>query len=220
MSSGNNISTSGQPSTVRQLFNNRVIRESQKVDNIKPNELLLDKVSVCRGDITVIDVDAIVNAANESLLGVDGAIHRAAGPELLKECRLLNGCDIGDAKITKGYKLPARHIIHTVGPVYHSEYEGTIAGQLASCYKRSLEVAVEKGLKSIAFPCISTGIFGYPNMKAAKIALTEIRRFLESDIGKQIEQVVFVVFLERDDKTYKELIPQIYPLTKTDVLAS
>ncbi|KAF7773268.1 hypothetical protein Agabi119p4_5435 [Agaricus bisporus var. burnettii] len=223
MSSGNNISTSGQPSTVRQLFNNRVIRESQKVDNIKPNELLLDKVSVCRGDITVIDVDAIVNAANESLLGgggVDGAIHRAAGPELLKECRLLNGCDIGDAKITKGYKLPARHIIHTVGPVYHSEYEDTIAGQLASCYKRSLEVAVEKGLKSIAFPCISTGIFGYPNMKAAKIALTEIRRFLESDIGKQIEQVVFVVFLERDDKTYKELIPQIYPLTKTDVPAS
>jgi O-acetyl-ADP-ribose deacetylase (regulator of RNase III) len=175
-------------------------------------EAKIDKATLelLQGDITDQDTDAIVNAANRSLLGgggVDGAIHRAAGPELLAECRTLGGCQTGDAKITKGYRLKAKHVIHTVGPIYHAE--GKRAPELlASCYRRSLELASENKLKSVAFPSISTGAYGYPLEEAAPIALGTVIDYLKSH--PDIQFVRFVLFgkeaYQAHEKALKELL--------------
>ncbi|MER8810425.1 O-acetyl-ADP-ribose deacetylase [Mesorhizobium australicum] len=162
-----------------------------------------DRIQVHTGDITKLDVDAIVNAANTSLLGgggVDGAIHRAAGRELEFECRMLNGCKVGDAKITKGYKLPARHVIHTVGPVWQGGGKGE-AGLLASCYRRSLELAVANDCRSVAFPAISTGVYRYPKDDAAKVAVYEVNDFIKHNVLPEI--VVLCCFDEAMAKLYR-----------------
>ncbi len=164
------------------------------------------KIQLQKGDITKLEVDAIVNAANQSLLGgggVDGAIHKAAGPELLEECKTLFGCGTGNAKITDGYKLPAKYVIHAVGPVWY----GGISDEpekLASCYRRTIEVAAENDIKTIAFPNISTGVYGYPKNKAAEIAIKTIDEMLNEH--PEIESVIFCVFDDENYKIYKSLL--------------
>jgi O-acetyl-ADP-ribose deacetylase (regulator of RNase III) len=166
---------------------------------------LTGRIRLQRGDITRVATDAIVNAANSSLLGgggVDGAIHRAAGPGLLAECRTLGGCPTGSAKITKGHKLPARFVIHAVGPVYRNGQSGEPQA-LAGCYRTALSLAVENGCKSIAFPAISCGVYGYPLAEAARVALAEVIAFLTSD--RQIKEVVFVLFDQRAYAAFEEV---------------
>lgn len=162
-----------------------------------------ERITVVRGDITQMDVDAIVNAANSSLLGgggVDGAIHRAAGPELVAECRLLGGCPTGEARITRGYRLPARQVIHTVGPVWHGGSRGEDAA-LANCYRNSLALASRHGARTVAFPAISTGIYGFPLDRATQIAVRETRDYLSDH--PEIERVTFVCFSGQAEATYR-----------------
>jgi O-acetyl-ADP-ribose deacetylase (regulator of RNase III) len=167
-----------------------------------------DRIEIAQGDITEQEVDAIVNAANTTLLGgggVDGAIHRAAGPQLLEECRRLNGCPTGDAKITGGYNLSARYVIHTVGPVWrggnHDEDE-----LLASCYRKSLTLAQKKKLRTIAFPSISTGAYGFPIERASRIALKEITNHLK--VNSQLEKVVVVCFDRKTLECYAQALEE------------
>jgi O-acetyl-ADP-ribose deacetylase (regulator of RNase III) len=169
---------------------------------------ILDKLVIMQGDITQLEVDAIVNAANKSLLGgggVDGAIHRAAGPGLLEECRTLGGCPTGEARITKGYNLAARHVIHTVGPVYSGKPRDKTL--LAGCYRNSLQLAAEHNAASIAFPAISCGVYGYPVDEACKIAVDTTCDFLKSD--KSIAKVIFMLFSPGDLKIYKDYLQSI-----------
>jgi len=166
----------------------------------------MERFEIIQGDITKVETDAIVNAANKTLLGgggVDGAIHRAAGPELLEECRKLNGCETGQAKITKGYRLPAKYVIHTVGPVWQGG-DNNEDNLLASCYRNSLRLAVENGIKTIAFPSISTGAYRFPVKRAAKIAVTEILRFLSED--NSVEKVYMVCFDRETMRAYEEAL--------------
>ncbi|MBF2018937.1 MAG: O-acetyl-ADP-ribose deacetylase [Hydrococcus sp. C42_A2020_068] len=169
------------------------------------------KILAIQGDITQQAVDAIVNAANNSLLGgggVDGAIHRAAGSQLLEECRRLGGCATGDAKMTKGYGLLAKWVIHAVGPVWRGGNQGEDE-LLARCYRRSLELAAENEIKSIAFPAISTGIYGFPLERATRIAVTEAKQFLQN--LSCIEQVIFVCFDTRTYECYKQVLLELLP---------
>ncbi len=168
------------------------------------------RVQIVEGDITKQKVDAIVNAANNSLLGgggVDGAIHRAAGPQLLEETRKIGGCPTGEARVSKGYKLPAKWVIHTVGPVWKGGHKNE-EGLLADCYRNSLKAAVDRGAKTVAFPSISTGAYGFPLERATEIALKETKRFLETD--KTLEKVAFVCFGEKALKTYQETYKRVF----------
>ena len=166
----------------------------------------MEQINLHKGDITKLGVDAIVNAANKSLLGgggVDGAIHQAAGEELLVACKKLNGCKTGEAKITPGFNIPAKYIIHTVGPIY-KDGRNNETELLASCYINSLKLALDNGIKSIAFPNISTGVYGYPKLEAAQIAIRETKNFLGRN--SKIEQITFCVFDNENYDIYKKLL--------------
>ncbi|KAJ5538723.1 ADP-ribose glycohydrolase MACROD2 [Penicillium frequentans] len=190
----------------------------------KPMQSLNDMVSVLQADITKLKVDGIVNAANRALeggSGVNGVIQRVAGPQLLQDCQKLGGCETGDAKCTLAYDLPCERVIHTVGPVYGMEYRRDPQGPetlLRSCYRRCLEVAVDRGIRSIAFSCISTGIYGYPNREAAIAAADEVRNFLEtSQDAPKIDRVIFCLFQDVDVKIYNQILPHVFPPTDDDL---
>ncbi|KAL9604127.1 MAG: hypothetical protein Q9219_000715 [cf. Caloplaca sp. 3 TL-2023] len=203
--------------TVAQLYKSGDLEPVSSNEALSsPSAVINSKVSLIRTSITDLQTTSIVNAANTSLLGgggVDGAIHAAAGPDLLRECRTLGGCETGSAKITSAYDLPSQFIIHAVGPIYDRERrkrERSPAELLANCYQTSLELAADKG-GSIAFSCLSTGVYGYPSGEAAKIACKTVRAFLESEEGSKLDRVVFCCFLEKDEVQYQRFLPIIFP---------
>ncbi|XP_043461268.1 macro domain-containing protein RSc0334-like isoform X2 [Leptopilina heterotoma] len=205
----------GQIVTLNEVETWRKFWENNKSNIAKTKEeielvdaTLAEKISLWQGDITSLEIDAIVNAANSTLLGgggVDGAIHKAAGPTLKKECATLGGCRVGEAKITGGYKLPAKHVIHTVGP------QGEKPDKLKDCYKHSLKLMKENDLRTIAFPCISTGIYGYPQRPAAKVALAAVKKFL-IEHNEHIDRIIFCVFLPDDKEYYMDLLQKYFGL--------
>ncbi|EKD21585.1 uncharacterized protein L3040_004811 [Drepanopeziza brunnea f. sp. 'multigermtubi'] len=183
----------------------------------KPSQSLNDRIGLIQGDITKLEVGAIVNAANNSLLGgggVDGAIHRAAGPELVKECRQLKGCDTGSAKITNAYNLPCKKVIHAVGPVYDSSFKDESEEDLAGCYTTSLQLAVANDCKSIAFSALSTGVYGYPSDDAAPVAIKAVKDFLQAKDGDKLEKVIFCTFVSKDVDAYNKWLPRFFPSTE------
>ncbi|KAL8832212.1 MAG: hypothetical protein Q9170_004971 [Blastenia crenularia] len=212
--------------TVSQLYKAGDLTEAPSGELLfQPSAAINSKVSLIRTSITDLEVTSIVNAANSSLLGgggVDGAIHAAAGPDLLDECETLGGCETGSAKVTSAYELPSKYIIHAVGPVYGREkrkQDGLQAELLASCYETSLKLAAAKG-GSIAFSCLSTGVYGYPSGEAAEIACKTVRTFLESKEGSRLERVVFCCFLVKDEVQYQKLLPMVFPPTADDLGSS
>lgn len=179
---------------------------------ITPSKALNDRVSLVRHDITTLGVDAITNAANRRLLGgggIDGAIHNAAGRGLLEECRTLNGCDTGDAKITDAYDLPCKKVIHAVGPIYDSDEPEQSEKLLTSCYNKVLNLAVDNDCKTLALCGISTGIYGYPPLKAAPVAMSAVRKFLESEKGQKLDKVVFVTWIKPDVDSHAAFLPYV-----------
>lgn len=193
--------------TLSTLYRRKELRPSSNASP-NPNQLYNDKISTIRYDITALKVDAIVNAANRGLLGgggVDGAIHSAAGPGLLKECRTLGGCSTGSAKITGAYKLPCKKVIHAVGPVYKDV--ATSEPLLRGCYRTALELAVQNECKSIAFSAISTGIYGYPSAKAAEAVVSEVAKFLTRPEAEMLDKIVFCNFLQKDVDAYARVLP-------------
>ncbi|WVR03741.1 hypothetical protein IAU60_000736 [Kwoniella sp. DSM 27419] len=198
--------------TLAELYASGDIPKSEVTPKAPYDEALNKRVSIWRGDITELKADMIVNAANSSLLGgggVDGAIHRAAGSDLVKECRTLGGAKTGETKVTKGYKLPATWVAHTVGPVYSSSRAEQSAQALESCYATSLALCADKGGGTIGFSSISTGVYGYPIKDATKVALATTRKFLEKD--QSVTPVIYVVFSARDEEVYRSLAPEYFP---------
>jgi O-acetyl-ADP-ribose deacetylase (regulator of RNase III) len=186
------------------------VKTSKTIGGSIMGKKILQKIEIRQGDITQLNVDAIVNAANTSLLGgggVDGAIHQAAGPELLAECHTIGGCPTGEARITKGYNLPARYVIHTVGPVYSSKKQDQARKLLSQCYQNSLKLAVGHNLTTIAFPAISCGVYGYPIEAACKVAVDTACNFLMEN--KNIEKVIFILFSSPDKHVYDNYLISI-----------
>ncbi|TNY22472.1 MACRO domain-containing protein 1 [Rhodotorula diobovata] len=202
--------------TVNDLFADGTLQPYRDAEDILyPHSTQLnDKVMLWRGDITKLEVDCIVNAANKALLGgggVDGAIHAAAGPDLLKECRTLNGAETGETKLTGGHRLPAKHIAHTVGPVYSGARKRESEDKLRSCYRSTLKLCVDNGIKTVAFSGISTGVYGYPITAAAEVACDEVRKFLEGTDGDKVDKVIFCVFRQVDVNSYLDALPAYFP---------
>jgi O-acetyl-ADP-ribose deacetylase (regulator of RNase III) len=194
------------------LYKDGTIVPGEETPFYKASAALNDKISVIKRDITTLAVDSIVNAANNSLLGgggVDGAIHRAAGPDLYEECESLDGCDTGSAKITDAYELPSKKVIHAVGPIFWKEGKSASAELLEGCYRTSLQLAVDNGCRSIAFAALSTGVYGYPSHAASLVALETVRKFLEEKEAGELDRVIFCNFLEKDENAYFENIPYV-----------
>ncbi|EAT86882.1 hypothetical protein SNOG_05818 [Parastagonospora nodorum SN15] len=206
--------------TLTKLYQDRTIVPDNDVSSsYTPSATLNDKISIIRRDITTLAIDAIVNAANTSLLGgggVDGAIHRAAGPKLYDECETLDGCETGNAKMTRGYELPSKKVIHAVGPIYWKEGRSASAKLLSMCYRTSLQLAVDNECRSIAFSALSTGVYGYPSDEAAVVALQTVRQFLDED-GKaeKLDRVIFCNFLEKDENAYYREIQKYFPMVQS-----
>lgn len=201
------ISVKDIPS-IASLYRSQDLRPASGEDLPTPNQQYNEKICTIQGDITKLQVDAIVNAANKGLRGgggVDGAIQRAAGPALLKECATLGGCETGSAKITDAYKLPCKKVIHAVGPIFQDIKESEPL--LRGCYRKSLSLAVEYDCKTIAFPAISTGVYGYPSDDAARAAVREVYAFLKKPEGQQLDKVIFCNFLDKDVDAYAKYLP-------------